>query len=299
MDTLFRKSSWLLRAAGVSFAVLSSGGALAQSNPCATSNVPPGAQALGYTRQVFCVMPRTSDVAQDDGKVSKLYSGQWYARTPPPASLYSMNNNLLTLSPGGGVSSQTRHSQVGALPLLPAAQGFYIEFAEQLSDNDPDHFPAVWAMPQEHNGQHADHAPSDPAGIERWMELDVDEGGYNNGHHGTVINWWGTYPNYQHHNLDNAPAATANLDRTQEHIFGLSYDPVGKQVTWWVDGSSAGSVSTAEVPAIVNTYHYYVLINNQNHGKNKPYTMSIRYFSAWSGSAAPNAPSGVKATTNR
>ena len=292
MSRMISKLS-LVPGAGLALLVLGPLDAWAQS--CAPNNVPPGAQAVGYTHQVFCVTPSAADIAQDDSKVSKLYSGQWYAKTPPPASAYSMNGNVLTLSNGGGVTTQTRHSQVGALPLLPAAQGFYIEFAEQLSENDQDHFPAVWAMPKEHNGHKDDHDPSDPPGLERWMELDVDEGGYgNNGHHGTVINWWGYSPNYQHHNLDNAPAGT--LDRTQEHIFGMSYDPAAKKVTWWVDGSSTGSVSTAEIPAIVNTYHYYLLINNQHHGKNKPYTMNIRYFSAWSGNAAPNAPSGVKSS---
>jgi len=270
-----------------------------QADPCAAGNPPTGAQALGYSHQVFCVAPTMADISVVNGVSSKLYSGKWYDKVAAPMSLYSMSGQTLALSSGGYLMTETRQSQPGALPLLLASAGFYVEFAVHLSDNDPDHFPAVWLMPQEHNASHSDHMPSDPQGFERWMEIDVDEGGYNTGHLGTLINWYGTSPSYQHQNESNAPASTFGMDRTQEHIFGLSYDPVGKKVTWYVDGVAVGSASTAMVPQYVNTHHYYLIMSNQSHGLNRPYQMYVRYFSAWIGSTPPKSPTGVRAETTQ
>ena len=102
-----------------------------------------------------------------------------------------------------------------------------------------------------------------------------------------MINWSGIYPHYLNENRANDPPQTFNMDRTQEHIFGLSYDPAGKRVAWWVDGMPTGSVSTDNVASIVDTYHYYIIMGNQSHGKVKPYQMYVRYVSAWSGPTAP------------
>jgi hypothetical protein len=243
---------------------------------------PPGAQSLGYVRQVFCVVPTTADISPDGNSPAKLYNASWYTRTPPPMSVYTMSGGVLAIANGGGLVTETRRSLPGALPMLTASAGFYVEFAERISNNDPDHFPAVWLMPQEHNGAQSDRAPGDPPHFERYMELDVDEGGWNPGHHGCMLNWFGIFPNYQHENRANDPPSTFGLDRTQEHVFGLSYDPVGQRVNWWVDGNSVGGVSSDNVPAIVNSYHYYLIMSNQSHGKVVPYQMYVRYFSAWS-----------------
>jgi hypothetical protein len=267
-----------------------------QADPCPTP--PPGAKALGYLHKVFCVAPTTADVSVSNNVQSRLYSGPWYSASILPMTMYSSTAQGLALTSGGYVQTETRQSLPGMLPLLPASSGFYVEFAETLSDNDVDHWPAVWLMPQEHNSAQSDHQAGDPAKYERWMELDVDEGGFNKtGHHGAMINWWATYPNYAKLTTNNDPVSTPAMDRTKEHIFGMSYDPVHSVVTWWVDGVSGGSTSTAAVPAIVKTYHYYLIMCNQTHGLNHPYTMYVRYFSAWSGSAVPNPPSGVKAET--
>jgi hypothetical protein len=263
--------------------------------PCANTTPPPGAQSLGYVRRVFCVVPTAADISNSaTASSAKLYDWIWYSKTASPTSLYSMSGQTLVIANGGGVDTETHQSLPGALPLLPASAGFYVEFAEYLSDNDPDHFPAVWLMPQEHNGHQLDHLAADPPGYERWMELDVDEGGFNAGHHGAMINWYGSYPKYQHQNGSNDPPSTFGMDRTQEHIFGLSYDPTGKKVTWWVDGVAVGSASTESVPSIVNTYHYYLIMGAQNHGLNHPYKMYLPYFSAWSSAVAPNPPSALK-----
>jgi hypothetical protein len=269
-----------------------------QTNPCANTQPPPGAQSLGYVHRVFCVEPTTSDVSDSPASSSaKLSTWIWYSKNPSAMSLYSMSGQTLVIASGGGLNTQTHQSQPGALPLLPASAGFYVEFAERLSDNDPDHFPAVWLMPQEHNGRHQDHMAGDPSDYERWVELDVDEGGFNGGHHGAMINWYGTYPQYQHKNFSNDPPSTFGMDRTQEHIFGLSYDPAGKKVTWWVDGVAVGGASTESLPSTFNSHHYYLIMGAQNHGLNHPYKMYLPYFSAWSTGVPPNPPSGVKAET--
>jgi hypothetical protein len=265
-----------------------------QADPCPTP--PPGAKSLGYVHKVFCMAPTTADVAVNSNVPSRLYSGPWYSKAILPMAMYSSNGEALALAPGAYVSTETRQSLPGMLPLLPASSGFYVEFAERLSDNDPDHWPAVWLMPQEHNSSQSDHQAGDPPKYERWMELDVDEGGFNkSGHHGALLNWYSTYPKYLRVVSANDPVSTPPMDRTQEHIFGLSYDPVRAVVTWWVDGVSVGAASTAGVPAIVKNYHYYLIMCNQTHGLNHPYTMYIRYFSAWTASSVPNPPSGVKA----
>ena len=270
-----------------------------QADPCANMAPPPGAKALGYLHKVLCVAPTTDDVSITDNVPSKLYSGPWYDPKPYPMSMFSSSDQGLALASGATLTTETRKSLPGLLPMLPASSGFYVEFAERLSDNDPDHWPAVWLMPQEHNSSQADHGVGDPPRYERWMELDVDEGGFNkSGHHGNAINWYGIFPHYERQNAAIDPVSSPPMDRTQEHIFGLSYDPVRATVTWWVDGVSDGSHSTAAMPAIVKQHHYYLIMSNQSHGLHRPYKMYIRYFAAWTGNPVPNPPTGVHTGTS-
>lgn len=290
-----RRASWVV--AAVALVAARFPAHAAASDPCAAPAPPPGAASLGYVRLVFCVTPSVADISVSNTDTgSKLYRGKWYSTVAPPMSMFSKTNAGLDIQNNAGLMTETVKSKAGALPLLPASAGFYVEFAERLSDNDPDHFPAVWLMPQEHDLALSDHMAGDPAGFERWMELDVDEGGFNAGHHGAMIYWSGKSPNYQKVNHSNDARSTYGMDRTQEHVFGLSYDPVVKQVAWWVDGAAVGSVSSADVPDIVNTHHYFLLMNNQNHGLNHPYTMTVTHFSAWSHGELPKAPTGIKAT---
>jgi hypothetical protein len=291
-----------IRKAGMSLTLIASLSALCapievlgqQSNPCGNTEVPAGAKSLGYLRQVFCVTPTTSDIS-DGGGVKMMYTGTWYNDALAPLTFYSMSGAVLAVDIGGGVATETRKSLPGALPLLLGSAGFYVEIAERLSDNDMDHWPAFFLMPQEHNLRHQDRLSTDPVGYERWMELDVDEGGFNGGHHGAVINWSGLYPHYVNQNGSNDPPSTFGMDRTQVHVFGLSYDPSAKKVTWWVDGANVGSASTQQIPSVVNGYHYYLCIAAQNHRLKHPYKMYIQYFGAWSSAVAPNPPSGVQA----
>ena len=273
---------------------------MAQTAPCASDYMPPGAQSLGFTQRVFCVVPTVADITTENESSFKLFSGQWYSANPTPLTFYAMSGSTLVIHSGGGVTTEMRNSQLGALPTLLASNGFYVEFQVSLSSNDPDHFPALFAMPQEHNGHKTDHVPGDPTNFERWMELDVDEGGYSSsplgGFHGTLINWSGTYPTFQHQNWSVDPPSTFGMDRTQYHIFGLSYDPKAQRVTWWMDGVNVGSQSSQPIPSIVNTYHYYLIMGAQMHKLNKPYDMYVKYFGAWSGAAVPRPPSDLKMT---
>lgn len=242
---------------------------------------PPGAAALGYLHRAIYLAPTTADISYGDSP-NKLYSGDWYDQVKPP-STYSMVDGVLTMTLGGVLTTETRRSEPGTLPLLEAGKGFYVEFAVTLSDNNPDHWPAVWAMPQEHDARQSDHRAGDPAHYERWMELDVNEGGLGTNlggaYRGAVIDWWGIYPRYEHqvfNNIDRSP-----IDMTVEHIYGASYDPVARQVTWWLDGAKMGSQSTASFPSVINADHYYLIMNAASHGARLPYRMRVRYLAAW------------------
>ena len=142
-----------------------------------SKDVPPGAVALGYTKCVIRERPAAADVAPGKNGNFKWFSGQWYSKTNPPLSHYSTRNGELVMTLGGNLVSAPLDFSAGKLPLLAGADGFYVEFDVRLSDNDKDHWPAVWLMPAEHDGKH-DQYEGDPKGFERFMELDVDEGGF-------------------------------------------------------------------------------------------------------------------------
>lgn len=263
-----KTTKWLalLVIAGLSSVVL------AQDAPA----IPPGAALLGYTKCVIDERPAVGDIAPGKNGDFKWFSGQWYG-APPSLDHYTTKDGVLCLSLGGDLVSTSRDFSGGRLPLLPGFDGFYVEFEVQLSDNDPDHWPAVWLMPAEHSGKQEDKYPGDPPGFERWMELDVDEGGFGPGLTGTVHSWTGIWkgnPDYaremNHNNVSQTP-----LDRSQRHIFGATYDPVRLQVTWWVDGVKQHSAGPPYVPAVALRQHFYLIMGAQTHGANKPYEMLI------------------------
>jgi len=235
--------------------------------------VPPGAAALSYTLCVIDEHPTASDIASGSSGRYKWFSGQWW-EPPPPLTDYSTSSNVLVLSLGGDLVSTPRDFSAGALPVLSGSNGFYVEFDVQLSDNNQDHWPAVWLMPVEHNAQVQDCYPGDPAGFERWMELDVDEGGWGPGLLGTVHSWSGIWPNYANLSNPNSLSRVA-LDRSQKHTFGASYEPLDHRVTWWVDGVRQMYAAAPYVPAIAAKQHFYLILSAQTHGKNIPYSMFI------------------------
>lgn len=241
----------------------------------AVEPIPPGAAALGYTRCIFDEHPTVADIAPDRNGDHKWFSGQWYAGNPPTLDHYADAEGELAIRMGGDLVSTPRDFSKGALPLLPGSAGFYVEFEVRLSDWDPDHFPAVWLMPAEHNGKKPDHYEGDPPGYERWMEFDIDEGGFGPGLTGTVHSWTGIWEEGYQHLQNGNNVRREPLDRTQRHTFGGSYDPRTQTVAWWVDGEFQMSATAPYVPEVAAKQNFYLIMGAQHRKENRPYTMFI------------------------
>jgi hypothetical protein len=247
--------------------------------------VPPGAAALGCTKRVIDESPTAADIAPGKSGDYKWFSGQWYAEKAPSLDHYATRGGALALSLGGDLAGIPRDFSPGRLPLLAGADGFYVEFDVRLSDNDPDHWPAVWLMPAEHDGQR-DHYPGDPPGYERFMELDVDEGGFGPGLTGTVHSTEGVYPKWKHVQNPNNVSPLA-IDRSRQHVFGASYDPSRGKATWWLDGKPQMSAGSPYVPAIAVRQHFYLILSAQSQGAKKPYLMFVSGIRAYTSPRSP------------
>jgi hypothetical protein len=235
---------------------------------------------LGYTRELIAEQPIANDVSYAANGRSKWFSGQWYAKHRPSMEHYTTVDGALALTLGGDVVSVPHDFSVGKLPLLIGRTGFYVEFDVRLSDNDPDHWPAVWLMPVEHDGKKRDHDPADPPEYERWVEIDIDEGGFGPGLTGTVHCWSGIFPRYRTSQNSNN-VSSQKLDRSKEHTFGASYSPEQNRVTWWLDGVQQMSAELQCDSRIATNLNFYLIISAQSHGRNKPYSMFIRRVRAF------------------
>lgn len=251
--------------------------------------VPPGAAALGYTKCVIDEHPRVADIAPGKDGAYKWFSGQWYGSKPPSLDHYQTVDGDLALKLGGDLVSAPRDLRLtspGLLPALPGDKGFYVEFDVRLSDDDPDHWPAVWLMPWEHNGRQEDHDAGDPKGFERFMELDVDEGGFGPGLTGTVHSSEGIWPKYKHvqnpNNVRKEP-----IDRSKKHTFGASYDPLAQTAAWWLDGVKQMSATAPYVPAVAARQHFYLILSGQSHGKQKEHLTIVSGVRAY---VPPSSP---------
>ena len=251
----------------------------------AAASAPPGAAALGYTKRVIDETPSTSDIAPGKNGDYKWFSGQWYSQKTPSLDHYAMCGGVLSLGLGGDLVSVPRDFSPGRLPLLSGQDGFYVEFDVRLSDEDRDHWPAVWLMPAEHDGRR-DHYEGDPAGFERFMELDVDEGGFGPGLTGTVHSTEGVHPKWKHVQNANNVSSVA-IDRSQKHTFGASYDPARQKAAWWVDGKPQMSAGSPYVPTIAARQHFYLIVSAQSHSAKKPYLMFVTGVRAY---APPSSP---------
>jgi hypothetical protein len=250
--------------------------------------VPPGAAALGYTKLVIDQHPTAADISPYPAYNGpyKWFSGMWYQQQNN--SYYSTTNGVLAITLGGTLSDTPLDFSSGALPVLPGTNGFYVEFDYWLSDNGSDHWPAVWLLPVEH-GEGTDVYPGDPAGYERYMELDVQEGGFGPGLTGTVHNWTGIYPNYVNtQNPNNVDSIFIN--QSQKHTWGASYNPTNATVTWWVDGVQEMSATSPYVPAVAAQQHFYLIIDAASHGAQTPYTMYVSGVRAYVPSNSPLPP---------
>jgi hypothetical protein len=191
-----------------------------------------------------------------------------------------MEKNAMALRLNGEITSAPRDLSVGLTPLLDGGKAFYVEFAVQLSDNDQDHFPALWLMPIEHDRKKSDCYPGDPVNFERWQEIDVDEGGFSPGLCESVHAWSGSYPDYQSQsNLDNL--SWEPIDRSKIHTFGLSFDPQKLEVTWWLDNKRQRTTSHPNISPIAAKQHYYLIISAKSQGKQHPYLMKVFWVQAY------------------
>lgn len=242
--------------------------------------LPPGAAVLGYTKALINERPVAEDISYASSGRFKWFSGQWYARKRPSKDRHVTTDGTLTLELGGDVVSAPHDFSEGQLPLLSGRTGFYVEFEVRLSDNDPDHWPAVWLMPAEHDDKQRDHNTDDPKGFERWVEIDVDEGGFGPGLTGTVHCWSGTYPRYQNEQNTNN-VSSQGLDRSKNHTFGAGFSPGQNRVTWWLDGVEQMSADLPCDSRVATNLNFYLIISAQSHGRNKPYSMSVRRVRAF------------------
>lgn len=259
--------------------ILLSAGCSSLRMPSRGVEVPPGAAELGYTKCVINEYPDIADIAPGRNGNWKWFSGQWYVKDCPSLDHYKMIDGVLALKLGGNLVSAPLDFSEGKLPLLAGAEGFYVEFEVRLSDNDSDHWPAVWLMPAEHDGKH-DHYEGDPPGFERFMELDVDEGGFGPGLTGTVHSTEGIWPKWKHiQNPNNV--SPVPLDRSHWHIFGASYDPHRQEVTWWVDGQKQMNAGAPYVPEVAAKQHFYLILSGQGHKEKKPHFTFVRHIRAF------------------
>ena len=261
--------------------LLASGLAYGQTCPTVPP-VPVGATALGYTTQLFFDEPTLADVSSTDTDTkSNLYPGAFsnsVSANLASRGLMSTVNSQLAIGLGSGVNTETRYSTAGGLPLLNGAQGFYVEFAMSLSSNDSDHFTGLFLETAEHDLAKHDHLPSDPAGYERWTEIDVSEAGYGPGSLATYIDWQGIYPHYASKSF-NDYGHDAAIDWTVEHRYGLSYDPAANVLQWYIDDKPTWKQVATN--AVVQNFHYYLVMEASSHGSHVPYDMYIHYIRAY------------------
>ena len=258
--------------------------------PSGTSIVPPGAAALGYTVNKIFINPTLASVDfTNNSALGPLYPGaqsQSSGLTGNSPKGYLALNYSSSLQQGSAAATKLYNQYTaGPLGVITAANGFYVEAAIQLTDNNTDHWPAFYLNPFEHSN-----------GNLSYVEHDVDEGGYVFnawnpfwGMKSTIIDWTATGGNTwsgtQYSNLSNLASIYSgpNIDRTKEHIFGHSYDPIGQVCAFWLDGvKQAWTQSVAAFNSLIINNHYYLVLDADSHGQHLSYSMYIRYIAAWS-----------------
>jgi hypothetical protein len=208
-----------------------------------------------------------------------LYDGNWWSKRPHSVDYFVKDSPVLAMMQGGSVATVSRKSEVGTLPLVPGNKSFYVEFEAKISENDRDHWPALWMMPIEHNAKRGDHYQGDPDKFERWLEIDVDEGGFSPGTHGVAISWSGIWPNYDK-KISSRGNSREFLDRTVYHRFGVSFDARERSIQWWLDGKAQHKTDRNFVPDITALQNYYLLMGAQSHGKKTPYVFYVSHIFA-------------------
>lgn len=258
------------------------------------SPLPPHAERLGFTHQLINEKPQSADISFISSSTARWFNGTWYTKNPPSRFSYGDKNQHLTLSLGGNISSAFPTTGVGLIPLLPGSSGFYIEFTSKISSNNPDHWPALWLLPIEHNGRQDDRFPDDNYENEHWMEFDIDEGGFGRNITGSVHAWSGNFPKYkrisnQHKNFKKT------LNRTHFHKFALSFEPDANLVSWYLDDKLMQIAGPPAISKYGKQHNYYIIISAQSHKMNIPYTMEVSSIRAYTkpGSDRPQYDSHI------
>jgi hypothetical protein len=270
----------LIAALALQAAWASAAGAQQADTACLRPPIPAEAQAAGLTREAFALCPRQRDIGFAGEPTKALFNGVWYQRDPPAPALYADAPDGLALSLGGWLASASRQMNPGRLPLLSGSEPFFLEVEVSLSDNDRDHWPAVWMLPVEHNARQDDRLPGDPPKFERWLEIDIDEGGFGNGAKGTILAWEGVWPHYRNWQpppiLDNAA-----LDRTRPNKFAVLYQPDKREFSFWLNDRRHTVVHDETTPNVMSRRHYYLILCAQSHGQQVPYSMIVESMRAY------------------
>nr|WP_299597839.1 hypothetical protein [Sphingomonas bacterium] len=225
--------------------------------------------------------PKLADITAGPEFTSKFFSGAPWQPSAPSLSLYQQRGDSLCMGLNGVLTTASRRSQPGLLPLLPGSAPFYVEFTVRLSGNNRDHWPAVWLMPIEHDLRQSDREVGDPPKYERWLELDVDEGGFHNGPHGVAISWKGIWPHYERQISANDKDQPVLFDRTRWHRFGLSYDPKTLTARWWLDGVERKSAGPPFIPQIARKHRFFLIMSAASHAKRLPFEMCVSSVKAF------------------
>jgi hypothetical protein len=261
--------------------------------------VPPGAAALGYTKCLFIFHPTVARLNVSGSGASgayQLYGSPGNGGTQTSA-MYTTTNGQFTLVNSGTSSvfpacaavtqnSTSLATLQGLLPLIPVstAAGYYAECAYHINNNNADHWESPWIWTAEQN----------TGATTQWIEYDITEDGTQSAGMFSTAHYWNGGTNNQSYvqsNLYNG----ANLDKTVEHIYGGSFDPVGQTFQRWLDGSSSGvwgsftgsppgstPFSAISLPtAAYNGFHHFITMDAASHGANVPYNMMIRYWAVW------------------
>jgi hypothetical protein len=248
--------------------------------PASPSIVPPGAAALGYTTNVWFVNPTSSMISIGSATpLQSVSSLAHYSDTVVNGISYLSINQL-----GDGTNTACFTSPPSTLATLPSAGGWYFEAAVTLTSNHPDHWQSIYSDPIEKIGSSTTPFV-EVDGMEQIGARSTNDPFYGNTT--SVINWGsgsGSGSTSDTTNLS-PPYFGPNIDWTQEHVFGYSYDPIGKKVSYWIDGVKMPlSISTASFDANIATLHYVLVLQAASHtigAGGVPYSMLVRYFSAW------------------
>jgi hypothetical protein len=261
-------------------ALVSVAGAQEADPACPRQPIPAEAQAAGLTREAFALCPHKHDIGFAGDPAKALFNGVWYQRTPPSPDLYADTPDGLAVSLGGWLASVSRPMKPGRLPLLAGSEPFFVEVEVSLSDNDRDHWPAIWMLPVEHDARQDDRLPGDPPRFERWLEIDIDEGGFANGAKGAILAWEGVWPKYRRWQpppiLDNEA-----LDRTRPNKFAVLFQPDKREFSFWLNDRRPTLVHDETTPDVMSRHHYYLILCAQSHGEQTPYSMVVRSIRAY------------------